>query len=128
MSNPNPAGDPPPSPPKYTETAEFALWSKYEDVAMHFNDLIMRLRTQALGALTGIVAISGFAMNFTSKPSSNSEWQILCATILFLTICWVALALLDLWYYNRLLEGAVAAIMDLERRTWSHPCAITLST
>lgn len=108
--NPPPATD-------YSKTEEYVLWCKYEDVAMHFNDLIMRLRTQALGALTGVVAISGFAMNFTSKPSSATEWTILFGTFVFFTIAWVALFVLDLGYYNKLLEGAVHAIVDHEGRT-----------
>lgn len=103
--------------PDYSTTEEYVLWCKYEDVAMHFNDLIMRLRTQALGGLTGVVAISGFAMNFTSKPSSATEWTILFGTFLFFTVAWLALWVLDLGYYNRLLAGAVAAIIAHEERT-----------
>ena len=30
----------------------FKLWSKYEDIAMHFNELLIKLRVQALGGLT----------------------------------------------------------------------------
>lgn len=106
----------------YSKEDEYLLWCKYEDVAMHFNDLIMRLRTQALGGLTGVVAISGFAMNFTSKPSSATEWSILCGTFLFFALAWLALWVLDLGYYNKLLEGAVEAIIAHERRTPPLPC------
>jgi hypothetical protein len=63
--------------PKYTERSDFALWDRYENVAMHFNDLIIRLRTQALGALAGVVAISGLAVNFAQKAESRSQWVIL---------------------------------------------------
>jgi hypothetical protein len=31
------------------------LWEKYEDITMHFNDLIIKLRTQALA---GVAALS----------------------------------------------------------------------
>src|SRR5664280_1831888 len=30
------------------------VWEKYEDIAMHFNDLLIRLRTQALAAVAAI--------------------------------------------------------------------------
>ena len=33
-------------------------WYKYEQIAMHFNDLLMRFRTQALAGLAGRVANS----------------------------------------------------------------------
>lgn len=39
-----------------------ALWTKYEDVAMHFNDLIMRWRLQAIGGLAGLLTLSGFVV------------------------------------------------------------------
>jgi hypothetical protein len=37
-----------------------ALWKEYEGVAMHFNELLIRLRTQALGGVAAISAITGF--------------------------------------------------------------------
>jgi hypothetical protein len=36
------------------------LWGKYEDIAMHFNELLIRLRTQALGAVATIVTAAGY--------------------------------------------------------------------
>ena len=36
---------------------QFELWKSYEDVAMHFNDLLIRLRIQALAALATISSI-----------------------------------------------------------------------
>jgi hypothetical protein len=106
---------------KYTETSNFALWEKYEDVAMHFNELIIRLRTQALGGLTGVVALSGLAINFAQKPDSRAQWVILCGTLIFFSIAWVALWVLDLGYYDKLLSGAVDAILEHEKRTHTSP-------
>lgn len=40
-------------------TDVFEVWTKYEDIAMHFNDLLIKLRTQALG---GVAAISALGM------------------------------------------------------------------
>jgi hypothetical protein len=37
----------------------FKVWQKYEDIAMHFNDLLIRLRTQALGAIAALTTIIG---------------------------------------------------------------------
>jgi hypothetical protein len=103
----------------YNEEQEFALWDKYEVVAMHFNDLIMRLRTQALTALAGVVTVAGLALNLSGKPSSQIDWQVLFATFVFLALAWLALGILDMFYYNRLLLGAVQAIHDHEDATLS---------
>ena len=67
----------PGDPSKYSESSEFVLWSKYEDVAMHFNDLIIKLRTQALAGLAGVITVSGLAVNFVGRPSSHTEWEVL---------------------------------------------------
>jgi hypothetical protein len=36
---------------------EFNRWLEYEKITMHFNDLLIRLRIQALGGLAAICAI-----------------------------------------------------------------------
>ena len=90
-----------------------SLWAKYEDIAMHFNDLLMRLRTQALA---GIAAISTLVGIFTKTDPSEfqSDWLIATAIFIALTTFWVAIFCLDFFYYNRLLVGAVAALKELE--------------
>ena len=90
-----------------------SLWEKYEDIAMHFNDLLIRLRTQALA---GIAAISTLIGIFTkASPSAlQSDWLIAEAIFIALTLFWIAIFCLDFFYYNRLLVGAVAALKDLE--------------
>ena len=95
----------------------FELWSKYEDVAIHFNDLIMRLRTHALTGVAGVVTVAGLAINFGGKQAPAAEWTMVLFAISFLTIAWIALWILDVGYYNRLLIGAVNAICELEKAT-----------
>jgi len=95
---------------------------------MHFNDLIMRLRTQAVGGLAGVVAISGFAVNFTQKPGSDAPWIIFFGTLVFFLIAWGALWILDRWYYDQLLIGAVDAILELENKTLQSQHEINLSS
>lgn len=84
---------------------------------MHFNDLIIKLRTQALAGLAGVITVSGLAVNFVGKPTSHTEWEVLFATVLFLTLAWIALLLLDLFYYDKLLQGAVNALYQHEKDT-----------
>lgn len=94
----------------------FEVWKKYEDVAMHFNDLLIRLRTQALGAVAAISAIVGLFTK-TSSPDAPGTWQIAAIVMFIMCWLWVALWVLDLLYYNRLLLGSVAAILDIEERS-----------
>lgn len=88
----------------------FQLWSKYEDIAMHFNELIIKLRVQALGGLT----ISGTLATaiFKGENDSNS----LKLLVPFFLAGWIAIYFLDMHYYNRLLSGAADAIVELEEQ------------
>jgi hypothetical protein len=91
-----------------------ALWAKYEDIAMHFNDLIMRWRLQAMGGLGALITIGGFVVKDPLNPTLRYRGMlILSATLAF---AWVAVALIDLFYYQKLLKGAVTALLDLEKR------------
>lgn len=109
----------------YSEEQEFALWQKYEDVAMHFNGLVIKLRTQALGGIAAIITLSGLSVNFVSKSTTSIQWVILAGTFVFLLLVWVAIWIIDMQYYNRLLQGAVRAIIECESKTEGR---ITLST
>jgi len=87
-------------------------WNKYEMIAMHFNDLLMRFRTQGLAGLT---AVSGLATVFANAKGITTSFLpvffgVLC---LFWTGAWV----LDTGYYSKLLKGAVDELLDLEKRT-----------
>lgn len=44
---------------KICESDLFNVWKEYEGIAMHFNELIIRLRTHALGGVAAISAIIG---------------------------------------------------------------------
>src|SRR5687768_9888149 len=37
----------------------FALWKEYEGIAMHFNDLLLKIRTQSLAAVAAFATIAG---------------------------------------------------------------------
>ena len=92
----------------------FKVWKSYEDVAMHFNDLIIRLRIQSIGGIAAIAAILGIFLQ--KDDGKNKIFKCILATVslFFLLICWSAIEKLDLQYYDRLLEGSVNAILELE--------------
>lgn len=93
-----------------------SLWEKYEEIAMHFNDLLMRIRMQSLA---GIAALSTIVSLFGGQASSNPavNWMIASGLFGAMLLIWVAIFCLDYFYYSRLLGGAVAAILLLEKHT-----------
>lgn len=97
-----------------TFTVDFqSLWAKYEDIAMHFNDLLLRLRTQALAAIAAISTLVG-VFTKTDPAGAHSDWFVATGIFVALALCWIAIACIDLLYYNRLLVGAVTALLELE--------------
>lgn len=90
----------------------FQLWKEYEEVAMHFNDLIIRLRTQSLGAVAAFATVAGVVAKNDMEP--KLRWGLLTGAFSLLAVFWVAVWILDFGYYNRLLNGAVDALRDIE--------------
>ena len=89
------------------------LWEKYEQIAMHFNDLIMRLRTQALAAVAAISVVAGIFGKIGADPKLS--WELTAFVFSLLSVFWIAIWIIDVFYYNKLLIGAVGAIVDLEK-------------
>jgi len=93
----------------------FALWKKYEDITMHFNDLLIRLRTQALAAVAALATIIGIFAKETQQP--HTSWEMVAFAFFFLFLFWIAVWVIDFRYYNRLLAGAVYALLKLEEQS-----------
>lgn len=93
----------------------FKVWKSYEQVAMHFNDLIIRLRIQSIGGLAALATILGIVLKSNNGNNETFNYGLAILAIMFLTLCWIAIWMLDLRYYNRLLEGSVNAILELEK-------------
>ena len=107
---------------KSPDSQTVELWKKYEDVAMHFNDLIMRWRLQAIGGLAGLVTLAGFVVGDAETVLVRYRAMLILTGML--TFGWLGVACIDLFYYRRLLQGAVDAILELETQVK----AISLST
>lgn len=90
------------------------LWRHYEAVAMHFNDLIMRWRLQAIGGLAALVTAAGFVVGGADDLGVRYRAMFLLSTTLFFG--WIGVACIDLFYYRRLLAGAVEALTVLESK------------
>jgi hypothetical protein len=90
----------------------FEVWAKYEEIAMHFNDLLMRLRTQALGAVAALATIIGIFARAGAETHTN--WEMVTFAFIILTLFWIAVWIIDFCYYNKLLQGAVVSLVKLE--------------
>jgi hypothetical protein len=90
----------------------FQVWQEYEKIVMHFNDLLIRLRTQALGGVAAVAVLAAVIVRGDISPTLR--WEVLVGAFAMLLLFWSAVYWLDTLYYNRLLEGAVDAIMDIE--------------
>jgi uncharacterized membrane protein len=106
----------------------FEAWKEHEKVAMHFNDLLIRLRAQSLGAVAAIAAVAGVVLK-GEGVTADLRWGTLAAVFAVLAMLWVALWVLDFAYYNRLLLGAVDALLKVEEasKSGSRLNALTLS-
>ncbi len=89
------------------------LWHHYEEVAIHFNELIIQYRIQVMGgaSVIGVIA-SYFAIK--DKGDDNLNYNLVAFISTWLLIILTAAAVLDIYYYNELLRGAVNAIVKLE--------------
>lgn len=105
------------------------LWAKYEDIAMHFNDLLIRLRSQALAGVAALSALIGIFTR-TEPTGFQISWQIATDVFILLILFWIAIWAIDRLYYNRLLIGAVIALLAIEEESKkANPnLAINLST
>jgi hypothetical protein len=91
----------------------FRTWKEYERVAMHFNNLLIRLRTQSLGAVAAFATLAGVALR--GDVPVQVRWGTLAATFFLLAFFWLAIWILDFAYYNRLLLGAVKELIAIEK-------------
>jgi hypothetical protein len=91
------------------------LWAKCEDITTHFNDLLIRLRTQALEAIAALTTIIGvFAKAGEDRYTS---WEMVAFAFAILFAFWLAIWEIDFCYYNRLLKRAVAALLDIGKQS-----------
>ena len=104
--------------------SKFDLWVQYEKIAMHFNDLLIQLRLRALagigviGTLTGVLA----------KQPEQFNWTLMAFVSFFLFCIWIAIFIVDKFYYARLLSGAVKALIELEKEALVDGFKIKMST
>jgi hypothetical protein len=97
----------------YPTPEEIQLWHHYEEIAMHFNSLLMQYRLQFLGGAGTLGAIASYLIGGKIEDAAQRHWlRFLVSTGLLLLM--VGAAVLDIFYYNRLLRGAVNELLRFE--------------
>jgi len=108
-----------------TNYSKFEVWKEYEVIAMHFNGLLMQLRLRALAAVGLIVTIAGV---IAKSDTGEVNWTIIAITSFVVLGAWTATFILDTFYYNKLLIGAVEAIAEIEALDDDPKVPINIST
>ena len=90
----------------------FEVWKEYEQIAMHFNELLIQLRMRALGGVAAISALVGILSK--GDTVADFRWGIVSSVLLVLTLVWIAIWIIDVKYYTRLLLGSVRAVLEVE--------------
>ncbi len=94
------------------EYSKFDVWKEHENIAMHFNGLLMQLRLRALAAVGFIVTIGGI---FAKNQDNGVNWALLSVILFIVLLAWISTYVIDRFYYNKLLTGSVKAIVELEK-------------
>ena len=101
--------------PESKAPSRFEVWKEYESIAIHFNGLLIKLRTGALGVVASVGALgSVLAKSGETAPDLSLVFFALAAF-------WASIAILDLFYYRTLLAGSVLAITELEKSPTTSP-------
>ena len=90
------------------------LWFHQEQVAMHFNELIIQYRLQLLGGAGALGAVATFFVQSNGDERTRYKLRYMLSILMFIVI--FAAAILDLYYYNQLLKGAVASLIEFESK------------
>lgn len=99
------------------EKVVLELWKKTVEVQQHFNDLELRIRNFALIVVGALLALGGYAVRETVTLSVlgfnlSAAGLIIWSSLIPLA----AFYFMDRWWYHRLLKGAVAAGIPLEKK------------
>ena len=86
-------------------------WKVSEDVAMHFNNLLLGFRLKAIGGIA-VGAVVGVGL----KVGDFANPIVVLGLFVGLAVIWVLVWATDFFYYYRLLAGAVDELLRLEKK------------
>jgi len=101
---------------KFQQRLALDKWIAFEQITMHFNNMLMTLRTGGIAAIFTIFAASGITLRFVGSNGETNYFALSCITLGLLYV-WILVWLLDHGYYNRLLSASIEVIKDFEKET-----------
>ncbi len=96
-----------------TNSEVINLWWHYEEIAMHFNELIIQYRLQVMAGAGVIGTVSSYIVAEKIKNPADKHKVRAIISLMLLTLI-ISAAFLDLAYYNELLRGSVKALIRFE--------------
>jgi len=105
------------------EEAELILstWTKTVDTQMHFNEMVMKVRSLAITLLLASFGAAAYSLQTPQFLNiSGHAVHVAAFIIAFGLVGWIALAVVDLQHFHKLLRGAVAFGMRLEKAYKEH--------
>ena len=105
--------------------SKYQVWLESEKIAVHFNEMLMQLRLRALAGISLLVTLAGL---FSGETASEVNWGFLSWVLFILLFVWLAIFVIDKFYYQKLLSGAVEAIIEIENSTTDDEVPLKLST
>ena len=106
----------PPQLPSLTKSEDIMMkyyieeWKTIIQTQMHFNDLIIRFRSISLTTFVSFVGAI-----FIVQKSANIATEDLVAMAAIALVFWVAVGILDYFYYLRLLLGSVTQALKFDQ-------------
>ncbi len=91
-------------------------WKTVVATQMHFNEMIMRLRTTGLSVVIAVYGAAAYSLktNPGSIDVSGMKLSVAAAIILFGIILLICLFMIDFFYYHQMLRGAVEKGYELD--------------
>ncbi len=102
------------APAPHERTVLLEAWKVSEDVAMHFNGMLLGFRLKAIGGIA--VGAVGAVISTGFKFGGLANRAVISTLFAGLAVIWLLIWAADFRYYYRLLAGAVDELLRLERR------------
>lgn len=96
-------------------------WKHVTNVQMHFNDMIIRMRTLALSVVITVFGAGGFAIAAHRDQFVTlygRELHVSAFVVTFGLILWLTIFIIDYWYYYKLLIGSVRRGNEIDSAFW----------
>ena len=97
-------------------------WKHVTNVQMHFNEMIIRMRTLAVSVVITVFGAAGFAIAAHRDQFVRVFERDIHASAFVVTfglVLWLTIFIIDYWYYYKLLLGSVRRGYEIDAAFWN---------